>query len=70
MICLPVGPRCDSCDLSSAGLCPSAKKGSSKKQKTVLKASSGPEIEIALEAKEESPRPPESSTLGTEQEES
>jgi endonuclease III len=65
MICLPVGPRCDSCDLSSTGLCPSAKKGkSSKKQKAVLQGSPGPDVEIALDATEDSVCVPEPSTRG------
>ena len=60
MICLPVGPRCDSCDLSSAGLCPSAKKGkNSKKQKAILQGSPGPKVEIAPDATEDSVCVPE-----------
>ncbi|KAI0728835.1 DNA glycosylase [Fomitopsis betulina] len=49
-ICLPVGTRCDDCELSH-GLCPSARKGKSK-SKRVLVASTreaGPKVEIALE---------------------
>jgi endonuclease-3 len=68
MVCLPVGPRCDSCDLSTAGLCPSAKKGGSpKKRKAVVKDSPGPEVEIALEVKEDLLHVPESSTLGAKE---
>jgi len=55
MICLPVGSRCDACNLSGAGLCPSAKKGGTpKKRKAIVKGSPGPEVEIALEMDEES----------------
>jgi len=46
-ICL-YNPHCHRCDLSSAGLCPSANNsGGTKKQKAV--GSSRPEVEIALE---------------------
>ncbi|KZT74038.1 DNA glycosylase [Daedalea quercina L-15889] len=50
-ICSPVGPRCDSCELSR-GLCPSARKGKSKSKKVVVTAvrEAGPKVEIALEA--------------------
>lgn len=55
-ICLPTGPRCDTCQLIS-GLCPSARKVKVKAQSKrvlVAKASpSGPKIEITLEAAEE-----------------
>ena len=58
MICLPVGPRCDSCDLSKAGLCPSAKRGGSpKKRKAVFKGSPDSEIEIALDVQGDHPVP-------------
>lgn len=30
MRCLPVGPKCDECDLSTNGLCPSAQTGKKK----------------------------------------
>ncbi|PFH53574.1 hypothetical protein AMATHDRAFT_137126 [Amanita thiersii Skay4041] len=46
-ICLPVSPRCDSCDLSAKGLCPSAKKGKGKSS-----ASGSPKLEVALETEE------------------
>ncbi|KAF8872669.1 DNA glycosylase [Gymnopilus junonius] len=36
VICLPVGPRCDLCDLSKKGLCPSAQKVTSKNRKAVV----------------------------------
>jgi len=55
MICLPVGPRCDLCDLSAQGLCPSAQKVvSSKGRKAVVLAASasGPELEISFNDKE------------------
>lgn len=35
-VCLPVGPRCDLCDLSSNGLCPSARKGGKSKRHKAL----------------------------------
>jgi endonuclease III len=56
-VCLPVGPRCDTCDLSSTGLCPSARKGAkSKHRRTVLSTaeSSEAKIEIVLESSEQS----------------
>lgn len=31
MVCLPIGPRCDTCVLSSKGLCPSARAGPKRK---------------------------------------
>ncbi|KAI0628808.1 DNA glycosylase [Trametes polyzona] len=54
MICLPVGPKCDQCELSD-GLCPSARKvvkvsaskGRSKKLVSITEA--GPKIEVELE---------------------
>ena len=70
MVCLPVGPRCDSCGLSTAGLCPSAKmSGDSKKRKAIVKGSPGPEVEIAPEVKDPdgshfTPKPP---TAGIEE---
>jgi hypothetical protein len=66
MICPPVGPRCDGCNLSTAGLSPSAKKsGSSKMHQAVVKGSPGPEVEIALEVEEDSSCVPELSALET-----
>jgi len=54
VICLPVGPRCDLCDLSTSSLCPSAKKSPRSKGRKAVSAStpksgSLPEIEIELE---------------------
>ena len=61
VICLPVNPRCDICDLSSKGLCPSArtmaKSSKSRKeivlvnQKDVLgvEGGVGPKLEITAE---------------------
>lgn len=44
------------CELSTAGLCPSARKDfSPKKRKTVIKDLSEPEVEIAVETKAELP---------------
>ncbi|KAF8835780.1 DNA glycosylase [Paxillus ammoniavirescens] len=58
-ICLPVGPKCSECTLSSAGLCPSAQKGKTskcairKKTSTVsIKEDSGPKVEIEIETPE------------------
>lgn len=50
-ICLPVGPRCDTCDLSD-GLCPSAKKVTKRTQRkttTRISSNAGPKIEIKVE---------------------
>ena len=62
MICLPVGPRCDMCDLSSKGLCPSARtvKKSSKSKKEIIlidqkgdvEGNVGPRVEITVEEAE------------------
>ncbi|KAG6844024.1 hypothetical protein H0H87_010533 [Tephrocybe sp. NHM501043] len=59
VICLPVGPRCDQCELSTNGLCPSVQKPSkSKSRKAVILASatssseSLPKIEVEIEAEE------------------
>ncbi|CAA7260929.1 unnamed protein product [Cyclocybe aegerita] len=57
VICLPIGPRCDVCDLSKKGLCPSAQKvvKASKSRKEIVFTKvedlegSFPEVEIALE---------------------
>lgn len=40
MICLPVNPKCDVCDLSACGLCPSARRvlGKVKKSTTKIQA--------------------------------
>ncbi|KAG6835643.1 hypothetical protein H0H93_016250 [Arthromyces matolae] len=64
VICVPVGPRCDLCDLSTKGLCPSAQKASKSKSLKARKAvafkaepsspfSPSPKIEIEIEAKQE-----------------
>jgi len=60
-VCLPVGPRCDLCELNSAGtkLCPSAQKvTNAKNRKSVFLApeevSAGPKVEIAIEDTESS----------------
>ncbi|KAG2139055.1 DNA glycosylase [Suillus clintonianus] len=56
-ICVPVGPKCDSCTLSTKGLCPSASTKtprSPKKRKRQISADleheSGPKIDIAIES--------------------
>jgi len=52
VICLPVSPRCDHCDLSTKGLCPSAKEVNTKNRKAIVYAKceeSSPRIEIALD---------------------
>ncbi|TFK66771.1 DNA glycosylase [Pluteus cervinus] len=59
MICLPVGPKCGECDLSSRGLCPSAnldkeKKSKSRTPTTATKSRSMPKIEIEVESAENS----------------
>lgn len=53
MICLPVGPKCDTCELND-GLCPSARKvvkasTSKSRSKKVSSTTSGPKIEVELE---------------------
>ncbi|OJT02031.1 Endonuclease III -like protein [Trametes pubescens] len=54
MICLPVGPKCDTCELSD-GLCPSARKvvkastSKSRSKKFLSASTSGPKIEVELE---------------------
>ena len=50
MVCLPVGPKCGECELSS-GLCPSAKKvvKTSKTRKVTSQSNGGPGIEVKLE---------------------
>ncbi|KAF8061753.1 DNA glycosylase [Lyophyllum atratum] len=61
-ICSSPSPRCDMCDLSTAGLCPSAQKVStSKVRKGVIltpkatASDSPPKLEIELEGEEEKP---------------
>ena len=51
VVCLPVGPKCDTCTLSTQNLCPSAVVSKSKVRKTttVKPESAGPKIEIAIE---------------------
>ncbi|KAG2348314.1 DNA glycosylase [Suillus weaverae] len=56
-ICVPVGPKCNSCTLSTKGLCPSANttpQKSPKKRKRQssanLERESGPKIDIAIES--------------------
>lgn len=51
VVCLPVGPKCDMCTLSTQNLCPSAQTATkSKTRKTAtVKPESGPKIEIAIE---------------------
>ncbi|CAL1703293.1 unnamed protein product [Somion occarium] len=55
-ICLPVGPRCDECELSS-GLCPSARKITKTAKIRKIAATSttkgGPKVEITLEEQTE-----------------
>lgn len=52
MICLPIGPKCDSCELND-GLCPSARKvvkaSTSKSRSKKVSSTSGPKIEVELE---------------------
>ena len=50
-VCLPVGPRCNACELSD-GLCPSANKAATRTKRkavTVKSTAAGPKIEIAVE---------------------
>ncbi|KAH9939575.1 DNA glycosylase [Amylocystis lapponica] len=55
-VCLPIGPRCDNCELSD-GLCPSAQKVNPRKGKKMVEATSlaGPNLEIELDIDEEKP---------------
>ncbi|KAF5349592.1 hypothetical protein D9756_008927 [Leucocoprinus leucothites] len=61
VICLPVGPRCDMCDLSPRGLCPSAQKVTkATKRKAVVLADGSPakvKIELKTEETKEFPNP-------------
>ncbi|KDQ18692.1 hypothetical protein BOTBODRAFT_154659 [Botryobasidium botryosum FD-172 SS1] len=53
MICLPVGPRCDNCLLSSKGLCPSARvvnpRKGKRKSDSAKVGEGGPELKIEIE---------------------
>ncbi|KAF8265621.1 DNA glycosylase [Lactarius quietus] len=51
VVCLPVGPKCDMCTLSTQNLCPSAQTVAKSKARrtTTVKPESGPKIEIAIE---------------------
>ncbi|KIK96678.1 hypothetical protein PAXRUDRAFT_825699 [Paxillus rubicundulus Ve08.2h10] len=60
-ICLPVGPKCSECTLSSVGLCPSAQNGKTSKSAirrrtpiVGIKEDSGPKVEIEIETPENS----------------
>lgn len=48
MRCLPVGPKCDECDLSVKGLCPSAQKPKAKRS-PIAKA----EVQIELKMEDD-----------------
>ncbi|KDR82003.1 hypothetical protein GALMADRAFT_59471 [Galerina marginata CBS 339.88] len=55
VICVSSSPRCDVCDLSTKGLCPSARTVTSKKRKAIVFSKvkeSPPKVEITLEAEE------------------
>lgn len=56
-ICVPIGPKCDSCTLSTKGLCPSANtkpprspKKRKRRSSADLEHESGPKIDIAIES--------------------
>lgn len=58
-ICLPVGPKCGSCTLSSGGLCPSASTKLARspvkrkrQSKLDFEGESGPKVDIAIESSE------------------
>ncbi|KAF9557740.1 DNA glycosylase [Agrocybe pediades] len=56
VICVPVSPRCDVCELSVKGLCPSARVVNSKKRKAIVFTEvkeSPPKIEITMEEETE-----------------
>ncbi|KAH7890083.1 DNA glycosylase [Phlebopus sp. FC_14] len=76
MVCLPLGPKCDSCTLSSEGLCPSARTPKPSRSRTVerkltvdVRAGSGPKIEIELESAENLVSLPSSEVLSPKGEE-
>ncbi|KAI0296854.1 DNA glycosylase [Russula brevipes] len=52
VICLPVGPRCDLCTLSTRNICPSAQATVAKSR---TKRTAGPKIEIAIEEQASTP---------------
>ncbi|XP_006458690.1 hypothetical protein AGABI2DRAFT_63644 [Agaricus bisporus var. bisporus H97] len=60
VICLPVGPRCDMCNLSTNGLCPSAQKvvKSSKRKVVVLDSPAKVKVELEVEEDIKYPNPP------------
>ncbi|KAH9483573.1 Endonuclease III-like protein [Psilocybe cubensis] len=79
VVCLPVGPRCDMCDLSAKGLCPSARTVTTKNRKEIIFTNvtkvqdSPPKVEIKLEEETEEmkyvpPRPSEELELKQETE--
>jgi endonuclease-3 len=51
VICQPSGPRCDMCDLSTKGLCPSARVVKNRKPVVFIKPDqeSPAKVEVALE---------------------
>lgn len=58
VICLPVSPRCDACDLNTKALCPSAQKvTNAKNRKTIVFSSpedyAYPKLEVKLEKEQE-----------------
>ncbi|KAF7777687.1 hypothetical protein Agabi119p4_3759 [Agaricus bisporus var. burnettii] len=60
VICLPVGPRCDMCDLSTKGLCPSAQKAVKRSKRKVVVLDSPAKVKVELEVEEDIkyPNPP------------
>ncbi|KAF9453738.1 DNA glycosylase [Macrolepiota fuliginosa MF-IS2] len=61
VICVPVGPRCDTCELSKKGLCPSAQKvvKTTKRKPIVPSAPDSPaKVKIELEEDAKYPKPP------------
>ena len=58
VLCLPIGPRCDVCDLNTKDLCPSAQKVvNAKNRKTIVfstpEKDAYPKLEVKLEEEEE-----------------
>ena len=58
VICLPVSPRCDACDLNTRALCPSAQKVINAKNRKVIVFSSPedyahPKLEVKVEKEHE-----------------
>jgi endonuclease-3 len=58
MLCLPVGPRCDMCELSQKGLCPSAQKVVKSTKRKAVVLDSPAKVKVELEEDIKFPNPP------------